>query len=116
LPIGIGGHFNMPLYEHIARLSQHWNTKDNIGLVVGATQPEALSRVRKAAPDAWFLSPGVGAQGADLETALRLGLRKDGKGMLVTVSRSLSRADDVTRAAAEMRDDMIEIKYKMSHG
>jgi orotidine-5'-phosphate decarboxylase len=84
--------------------------------VVGATQPEALSRVRKAAPEAWFLSPGVGAQGADLETALRLGLRKDGKGMLVTVSRSLSRAEDVARAAEEMRDDMFAIKNRINHG
>jgi len=106
----------IPLYEHVAHLAQQWNTRDNIGLVVGATQPEALSRVRKAAPEAWFLSPGVGAQGADLETALRLGLRKDGKGMLVTVSRSLSRAEDVARAAEEMRDDMFAIKNRINHG
>jgi uridine monophosphate synthetase len=106
----------IPLYEYVAHLSQQWNTRDNIGLVVGATQPEALSRVRKAAAQAWFLSPGVGAQGADLETALRLGLREDGKGMLITVSRSLSKAKDASRAAAGMRDEMIEIKYRMSHG
>lgn len=116
LPVSVKGHNNVLLYEHIAHLSQQWNTRDNIGLVVGATQPEALSRVRKAAANAWFLSPGVGAQGADLETALKLGLRKDGKGMLITVSRSLSRADDVTHAAAELRDDMIEIQYRISHG
>jgi uridine monophosphate synthetase len=110
------GSNNIFLYEHIAHLAQQWNTRDNIGLVVGATQPEALARVRKAAAETWFLSPGVGAQGADLETTLRLGLRKDGKGMLVTVSRSLSRAKDMTRAAVEMRDEMIEIQTRMSHG
>ena len=105
----------MPLYEHVARLAQQWNTADNIGLVVGATQPEALVRVRKTAPEAWFLVPGVGAQGADLETALRCGLREDGKGMLNSVSRSISRADDITRAAAELRDDMFEIQNRMGH-
>ena len=115
LPVVIGGHFNILLYEHIAHLAQQWNTRDNIGLVVGATQPEALSRVRRAAAEAWFLSPGVGAQGADLETALRLGLREDGKGMLVTVSRSLSRAENVAQAAAEMRDDMFAITNRISH-
>ena len=57
----------MMVHEHVARLAQQWNTKNNIGLVVGATQPEALARVRAAAPDLWFLAPGVGAQGGELE-------------------------------------------------
>ncbi|MFH2040483.1 MAG: orotidine 5'-phosphate decarboxylase / HUMPS family protein, partial [Chloroflexota bacterium] len=110
-----GDQHGIPLYEHVAHLAQEWNTADNIGLVVGATQPEALLRVRKAAPDAWLLVPGVGVQGADLETALKCGLREDGKGMLISVSRSLSRAEDVRRAAAELRDDMVEIKNRMDH-
>ncbi len=76
----MGPHPTIPLYEHVARLAQSWNTGNNIGLVVGATQPESLARLRAVAPDLWFLVPGVGTQGGDLETALRLGLRKDGKG------------------------------------
>ncbi len=104
----------MPLYEHIAYLAQQWNTGDNIGLVVGATQPEALARVRSAAPDLWFLVPGVGAQGGDLETALRSGLRADGKGILINVSRSISRAENPGKAAAEFRDEMANIQYQMS--
>lgn len=115
LPIDFGGNKSMLLYEHIAHLSQKWNTRDNIGLVVGATQTEALSRVRKAAEDAWILAPGVGAQGGDLETTLRYGLRKDGNGLLIPVSRSLSRAGDVTQAAAEMRDNINDIRNRMSH-
>ena len=115
LPIDFGGNKSMLLYEHIAHLSQKWNTRDNIGLVVGATQTEALSRVRKAAGDAWILAPGVGAQGGDLETTLRYGLRKDGNGLLIPVSRSLSRAGDVTQAAAEMRDNINDIRNRMSH-
>jgi len=108
---------SIPLYEYVARLAQTWNTADNIGLVVGATHPEALARVRSAAPDLWFLVPGVGAQGGDLETALRLGLRADGKGMLVNVSRSISRSENPGLEAAKLRDKMAEIGSSlMVHG
>ncbi len=103
----------VPLHIHIARLAQKWNTGDNIGLVVGATQPKALTRVRAAAPGLWFLVPGVGAQGGDLETALRAGLRADRKGLLINVSRGISRAEDPARAAAEMRDAIVNIQYAM---
>jgi uridine monophosphate synthetase len=101
---------SVPLYEHVAQLAQTWNTHNNIGLVVGATQPEALTRVRAAAPDLWFLSPGVGAQGADMETALKAGLRKDGKGMLINVSRSIARAENPGLSAAELRDEILNVK------
>jgi orotidine 5'-phosphate decarboxylase subfamily 2 len=113
LPVGGNGGPPVPLHEHIARLAQAWNTGNNIGLVVGATQPEALSRVRLAAPDLWFLVPGVGAQGGELEVALHRGLRADGKGLLVNVSRGISRADDPAAAAAGMRDEIINIKYSL---
>ena len=102
------------LYEHVAYLAQQWNIKNNIGLVVGATQPEALALVRAAAPDLWFLSPGVGAQGGDLEIALKSGLRKDGKGMLINVSRSIARAENPGLAAAELRDEIVNIKREIN--
>jgi uridine monophosphate synthetase len=98
------------LYEHVAHLAQTWNTKNNIGLVVGATHIEAMKRIRAAAPDLWFLAPGVGAQGGELESALRAGLRKDGKGMLINVSRSIARAEKPGLAAAEMRDEILSIR------
>jgi uridine monophosphate synthetase len=104
------------LYEHVARLAQSWNTKRNIGLVVGATHVEAMARVRVAAPDLWFLAPGVGAQGGELESALKAGLRKDGKGLLVNVSRSIARAEKPGLAAAELRDEILEIKRKVHQG
>jgi uridine monophosphate synthetase len=109
------GHPAIPLHIHIAHMAQTWNTDNNIGLVVGATQPEALMRVRTAAPDLWFLVPGVGTQGGDLETALRAGLRVDGKGVLINVSRGISRADDPARAAADIRDAIINYKYALKH-
>ena len=100
----------MPLYEHVAHLAQTWNTKNNIGLVVGATHPEAMERVRAAAPDLWFLAPGVGAQGGELEAALKAGLRKDGKGLLLPVSRGIARAEKPGLAAAELRDEILDVK------
>ncbi len=101
---------NHPLYIHVAHLAKTWNTRNNIGLVVGATQPEALANVRAAAPDLWFLAPGVGAQGGDLEVALKSGLRKDGKGMLIPVSRGISRAANPSQAAAALRDEILNLQ------
>jgi uridine monophosphate synthetase len=98
------------LYEHVARLAQQWNSKNNIGLVVGATHIQAMKRVRAAAPDLWFLAPGVGAQGGELEAALKAGLRQDGKGLLINVSRAIARAEKPGLAAAEMRDQILQIK------
>ena len=99
-----------PLHIHVAKLAQSWNTKNNVGLVVGATYPEALSRVRSVAPGMWFLAPGVGAQGGELASALKAGLRKDGKGMLIPVSRGIARAEKPGLAAAELRDEMLTIR------
>jgi orotidine 5'-phosphate decarboxylase subfamily 2 len=103
------------LFEHVASLAQEWNTGNNIGLVVGATQPEALVRVRRAAPGLWFLVPGVGTQGGDLETALRAGLRSDQRGVLVNVSRGIARAADPAKAAAGLRDEIINVQYSLGH-
>ena len=104
-----------PLHIHVARLAQTWNTGNNIGLVVGATYPETLARVRSVAPTLWFLAPGVGAQGGELESALKAGLRKDGKGMLINVSRSIARAEKPGLAAAELRDEILQIKRELGH-
>jgi uridine monophosphate synthetase len=98
------------LYEHVARLAQEWNTANNIGLVVGATQMQALQRVRQIVPDLWFLVPGVGAQGGDLETVLASGQRQDGSGLLINVSRSIAHAANPALAAAELRDRMVEFR------
>ena len=105
----------LTLYEHVAKLAQTWNTRNNIGLVVGATHVDAMKRVRAAAPDLWFLSPGIGAQGGELESALKAGLRKDGKGILFPVSRGISRASNPAKAAAELRDEIVNIKRELKH-
>lgn len=111
--VGADGRPPVPLYVHVAHLAQSWNTKNNIGLVVGATHLDAMQRVREAAPNLWFLAPGVGAQGGELESTLKAGLRKDGKGVLLPISRAISRAEKPARAAAEIRDEILAVKREL---
>ncbi len=110
ITVGDGSGAAQPLYEVVAALAQKWNSNDNLGLVVGATYPEALRRARLAAPDLWILAPGVGAQGGDLSAALSAGLRADGLGMLIPVSRAISRAADPRQAAKSFRRSAISEK------
>lgn len=79
-----------------------WNSKRNVGLVVGATQPAALAAVRAACPELPFLIPGIGAQGGDLAQALDAALDTQRAGVLINVSRSVlyaSNGTDYARAA-----------------
>jgi uridine monophosphate synthetase len=113
MPVMDGGSAR-PLYSHVARLAADWNTRGNVGIVVGANYPQTLAEVRQLVPDLWFLVPGVGAQGGDLETALGAGLRLDGKGLLINVSRGISRADDPRQAAAGLRDQIIDFRRRFA--
>ena len=90
---------SMPLYEQIARKVQSWNETNQLGLVIGATQVQALQHIRQLDPVVWFLVPGVGAQGGNLDEALYAGLRTDGLGVLLPVSRGISKAEDPKLAA-----------------
>ena len=99
---------NQPLYLHVAGAAVSWST--NIGLVVGATYPAAMAAVRAAAPAAWFLVPGVGAQGGDLAATLRAGLRADGSGVIINVSRSVCLAEDHRAAALALRTEIESIR------
>ena len=98
------------LYEHVASLARGWNWNDNLGLVVGATHPEALAGARRMAPELWILAPGIGPQGGDLQEALQAGLRPDGLGMLVPASRAISRAPDPGREAQRIRDEINRLR------
>jgi uridine monophosphate synthetase len=95
-----------PLFETIAAKAQGWNSRGNIGLVVGATFPRQLEAVRAIAPEMWILLPGVGSQGGDLEASLAAGLRTDGSGVLVNISRGISQAKDPGAAARGFRDSI----------
>ena len=91
-----------PLYGEVARVAARWAGPDRLGLVVGATVPEAVGLVRKAAPDHWILAPGVGAQGGLPEATVAAGVREDGAGLLLPVSRAIAAAADPAAAVAEL--------------
>ncbi|HEX9090540.1 MAG TPA: orotidine-5'-phosphate decarboxylase [Anaerolineales bacterium] len=110
---GAGGYH---VYEKVAYLASQWNRNDNLGLVVGATQPEAMRRVRMIAPELWILAPGVGVQGGELDAALQAGLRPDGMGMLVPVSRWISRAADAHTEARRIKDLINTQRDKLKSG
>jgi len=95
------------LYERIAALvGTQWSSTAPtalLGLVVGATDPVALQKARAKAGDrVWILAPGVGAQGGDLREAVRAGLNGQGTGLLLPVSRGISRAADPEAAAKQV--------------
>jgi len=103
LVVGRDGEKRM-LYEEVVRMVNIWNTKNNLGVVVGATDVEALRNVRKIAPKIWILAPGLGAQGGDLEMACHNGLSVDGSHVLFPVSRGISKSKNPGAAAMEFRD------------
>ncbi len=93
---------NMPLYERVVQAAVKWNAKKNIGIVVGATHPKELQRVRKLAPDMPILIPGVGKQGGYLRSAVRYGCTKNGNLAIINASRSIiyaARGKDFANAA-----------------
>ncbi len=102
-----------PLFEAVAELANRWNTRGNVGLVVGATWPEELKRIRALCPDLPILLPGVGRQGADVSQVLRAGLDAEGGGVIINSSRQIlyaSSGDDFAeaagKAALDLRDEI----------
>ena len=93
------------LYEHVARLAQGpWNLNGQLGLVVGATYPAEIERVRAVAPTLPLLIPGVGAQGGDAAATVRAGWRP-GASIIVNSSRAILYASpDEDFAAAARRE------------
>lgn len=98
-----------PLYLQVARSGLAQETAAELGFVVGATQPAALQAVRALSQDALLLVPGVGAQGAESSTALRLGANRRGDNAIFPISREILYASsgpdfaEAARAVAAVR-------------
>lgn len=94
------------LYEEVMITASKWASPDQLMFVVGATQAEKIASIRKIAPDYFFLVPGVGAQGGDLEMVSKHGLNAQ-CGLLVNSARAIiyasSGEDFATQAAIEAR-------------
>ena len=99
-----------PLYERVVEKAKKWNTKKNLGLVVGATHPRELKSLRKLAPEMPFLIPGVGAQGGDLESSVKFGCVDPGWGAVITTSRSVLYASSGKNFAEEARKEALNMK------
>jgi uridine monophosphate synthetase len=91
-----------PLFIKVARDCASWS--DSIGLVVAGNDIAGMRAVRAAAPRAWFLAPGIGAQGGKADEAFAAGARTDGTGILIVAARSIAAATDPGAAARELRD------------
>ena len=81
-----------PLYLHVAKLAaQKWNSSGQISLVVGATFPEEIAKVRAAVGNMPLLIPGIGAQGGDIDATVKAGriANKPGTGMMINSSRAI---------------------------
>lgn len=112
--LSVNGH---PLYMEVAQAARRWNEHGNAGLVVGATNADALTEIRSAAPDMPMLIPGIGAQGGDLATVVRAGVDAKGSGILINASRSILYASGggdfaqaSRRAAIDLKDEINRLR------
>jgi orotidine-5'-phosphate decarboxylase len=99
------------LYERVARLAaQEWNSSGQIALVVGATFPGEIARVRQIVGDMPLLVPGIGAQGGDIEATVRAGRTVDGAGLMINSSRAILYAGKDENFAAAARQAALETR------
>ncbi len=101
---------NRPLYERVIAKAHEWNAANNIGLVVGATQPEHLTHFRSLAPDIPLLMPGVGAQGGSIELAVKNGCDAHGAGILINSSRGILYASQDSDFVAAARQATLTLR------
>ena len=99
----------VPLYEVVARRIESWDTHRNTGLVVGATQPRELARIRDLCPETPILVPGVGAQGGDAATAAAAAT-KGGASALINVARQVLYASPGPDFATAARDAALRLR------
>ncbi|KAL8430699.1 hypothetical protein Efla_003681 [Eimeria flavescens] len=87
------------VYLHVAKICEECRAELEpdlsangglLGLVVGATYPEDMQKLRKLYPALWFLAPGVGAQGGSLEATVKAGMKEDGFGLVINVGRAIA--------------------------
>lgn len=96
-----------PLWHTVAeRVSREWNRRGNCMLVVGATYPGEMRKIREVAPKLTFLVPGIGAQGGDVASVVDAGLNANGLGLLISSSRQILFSDDPAAEARRLRDEI----------
>jgi orotidine-5'-phosphate decarboxylase len=106
-----------PLFQHVARRALTWDQHGTLGLVVGATYPADVAAVRRIAPRAPILLPGVGAQAGDLERSVQAGADADGGGAIVNASRTIlyAGAGADWQSAARAEADRLRTAINAAH-
>lgn len=105
-----------PLYEIVAKnVAEKWNKNNNCMLVVGATYTEEIAEVRAiVGDDMWFLIPGVGAQGGDVEKTVNSAKNSEGTGMIINSSRGIIFASSGADYAEIAREKTIELRDEIN--
>jgi len=114
--LDVGG---KPLYQVVAEAARdRWNTNGQMGLVVGATFPNEIAKVRQIVGDMPLLIPGIGAQGGDIEATVKAGRTADGTGMMINSSRAILYASgekdfavEARKAAQRTRDEINRFRH-----
>jgi orotidine-5'-phosphate decarboxylase len=101
------------VYEEVIFASQRWATADQMMYVVGATKADKIGTIRALAPDHFFLVPGVGAQGGDLEAVSKAGMNSE-CGLLVNSSRAIIYASSGEDFAEAARKEALKVQTEMS--
>ncbi len=101
-----------PLYAKVMQKAMTWAGPDELMFVCGATHPEKFKELRALAPDYFFLVPGIGAQGGDLEAVARYGMN-DHCGLLVNSSRGIIYAGNDEGFAEKARDAAARLQQQM---
>lgn len=106
-----------PLYQWVAIRASAWNEFGNVGLVVGATYPEELRRVRELCPEMPVLIPGIGAQLGALEQSVANGVDQSGFNAIFNVSRGVIYASsDARNYAASARSEANDLRNRINRG
>lgn len=100
------------LYQKVIRKSLEWGTDENIMFVTGATHPRKFKELRALAPDSFFLVPGIGAQGGDLDEVVKNGKNKD-IGLLINSSRGIIYAGEGENFEQKVRESAIMLQTQM---
>ena len=100
------------IYEHVIQTAMQWGSEDNMMFVIGATNEEDFQHIRSFCPNHFFLVPGVGAQGGDLEKLSLHGLNQD-CGLLVNSTRGIIYASNGKDFAEKAREQAILLQQQM---
>jgi orotidine-5'-phosphate decarboxylase len=102
------------LYERVIEKCNEWGNEENIMFVTGATNASELQHVRKLAPNHFFLVPGVGAQGGDMDEVVKYGRNAD-VGLLVNSARAIIYADNSADFDTVAGEKALELQKQMQN-